>query len=370
MEAPRSSAERKSLAAFITPHGFGHAARTAAILNEIFHLRPEIDVHVYTQVPDWFFADTLEGPFHYHCLRTDVGLAQKSALEVDLEATVRELSGLYPLDPKLVVQLAVEVRQYQCQAVLCDTAALGIAVAAEAEIPSVLIENFTWDWIYSEYVDREPRFETFIVYLKNLFAEVSVHIQTTPYCGARTAERVSHVVARKPRTGPQTLRRMLGLDEDARLVLITMGGIEMQYDFIHRLKAHPEIVFIVPAAADTFVRDRNLVLLPHHTPFYHPDLVHASNLVVGKVGYSTLAEVYRAGIPFAYVPRSNFRESPVLVDFINRNMPGFEIPDDAFMDGEWIERLKDFVDLPRIERTEENGADEIARWLLPVIDSK
>ena len=37
--------------------------------------------------------------------------------------------------------------------------------------------------------------------------------------------------------------------------------------------------------------EKNLILLPHHSVFFHPDLVNASDAVVGKLGYSTLAAV-------------------------------------------------------------------------------
>ncbi|HZW05030.1 MAG TPA: hypothetical protein VFF68_13945 [Anaerolineaceae bacterium] len=355
------------LAVFITPHGFGHAARVSAVLNAIHQQYAGVSFEIFTLVPEWFFEDTIEADYRCHCVRTDVGLVQKTPQEADLNATIEQLSSFYPLDPDLISRLAGEIAAQGCQAVLCDVAPLGIAVARQAGIPSILIENFTWDWIYAGYLAEEPRFEPFNRYLQELFSRSDVHIQTIPYCGPQTAERVCHVVARKPRATPQAVRQALGLSMDATMVLVTMGGIAQQYTFLQQLTAHPEIYFVVPAAADSFVRQDNLILLPHHTPLYHPDLVAASDTVVGKVGYSTLAETYRAGIPFAYVPRSNFRESPPLTAFIRQNMPGFEIPDDEFMAGRWIERLAGLVHLPRIRRDEENGADEIARWVLETV---
>ena len=49
--------------------------------------------------------------------------------------------------------------------------------------------------------------------------------------------------------------------------------------------------------------------MPHHSAFYHPDLVNASDAVVGKLGYSTVAEAALAGVSYAYVPRNQFRET-------------------------------------------------------------
>ena len=74
--------------------------------------------------------------------------------------------------------------------------------------------------------------------------------------------------------------------------------------------ARRDVTFVIPGGADDYLWQENLVLLPHHSRFYHPDLVAAADAVVGKVGYSTVAETFHAGAPLGYVPRTRFRESP------------------------------------------------------------
>jgi len=64
--------------------------------------------------------------------------------------------------------------------VICDIAPMGIRVARAAGVPSVLIESFTWDWIYRGYaVQGLNQFET---YLQSIFAEATYRIQTQPIC--------------------------------------------------------------------------------------------------------------------------------------------------------------------------------------------
>ena len=64
-------------------------------------------------------------------------------------------------------------------------------------------------------------------------------------------------------------------------------------------------------------------LLSSRSGIFHPDIVAASDGVVGKIGYSTLAEVYAAGVPYGFVPRPRFRESDVLSAFVQEQMSGF-----------------------------------------------
>ena len=75
-----------------------------------------------------------------------------------------------------------------------------------------------------------------------------------------------------------------------------------------------------------------------------------ADAVVGKVGYSTLAEVYHAGVPFGYVMRSNFRESEPMAAFIEKEMQGVYLKESEFSSGRWIAKLQDLLNLNRVQR--------------------
>ena len=87
---------------------------------------------------------------------------------------------------------------------------------------------------------------------------------------------------------------------------------------------------ILLGGVDEISRDGAIIRLPHHSGIYHPDLVYASDALVGKLGYSTLAEVYAANVRFGYIPRRRFRESPPLAKFVEREMAGMSIDDEEF----------------------------------------
>ena len=110
--------------------------------------------------------------------------------------------------------------------------------------------------------------------------------------------------------------------------------------------------------------------VPQHAGFYHPDLVHASDAVIGKAGYSTLAEVYRAGVPFGYVIREGWRESDRLAAFIGKKMRGLAITAKAFESGAWLRRLDALLAMPRIHRRGPNGADQAADFIIELLDRK
>lgn len=352
----------RSLAYFISPHGFGHAARAAAVMNALAAREPRLHFHLFTRVPRWFFAESLRASFTYHACLTDIGLAQENALKENLPQTLRHLKEFLPFEQSLISNLSNRIARLKCRAVFCDIAPLGIVVARAAGVPSVLIENFTWDWIYAGY--RDARFANSIAYLRGVFRAADYHIQTEPICAPRTCDLMTHPVAREPHTPAKEIRARLEISPRARVVLITMGGIPQEHTFLDRLTRIAHVYFVIPGNHRRAEKRENAILLPHRSAFYHPDLVNASDAVIGKAGYSTVAEAYRAGIPFGYVPRAKFREAKTMARFIKTEMCGFEISVTDFESGHWLARLDDLFTLPRRAPRVPNGADQIAKFIL------
>ena len=356
------------IACFISPHGYGHAARAAGVMSAIHELDPGVSFEIFTAVPDWFFAESLTGAYVYHPVMTDVGLAQKTPLEQDLVETVRRLDRFLPFDPETIGQLAETVRAAQCGLVLCDISPMGIAVAERAGVPSILIENFTWDWIYEGYAGMVPGFRRHMDYLRKVFAAANHRIQAEPVCKPGHADLLVRPVSRKPRTSAPEIREALGIPLDAKAVIVTLGGIPLRQVLPDRLPGDKKMVVIMPGAADSLKKAGNFLLLPHHSGFYHPDLIRACDGVISKAGYSTLAETYYAGRPFGYISRTDFRESPVLETFIRSHMAGFPLSEKQFQTGRWMDRIEALLALPTIIRDEPNGADQAAAFILDLLE--
>jgi hypothetical protein len=355
------------VAAFISPHGFGHASRACAVMQALHDLEPLARFEIFTLVPEWFFADSLTCPFAHHQLCTDVGLVQTTPLIEDPGATLKALADFLPFDHARVVSLARTLEELDCRLVLCDISPLGIAVARRAGLPSVLVENFTWDWIYEPYLIDHPRFAQPIAALGATFAAATVHIQAEPVC--RPDVRFASVppVSRPPRTEPRLVRERLGVGPGVPIVLLTMGGVPWRHPSLGPLEGEKNAVFVVPGAADCLQRRGALLALPHRSGFFHPDLVHASDAVVGKLGYSTVAEVYAAGVPFAFVSRPTFRESGALAAFARQRMAGIPIPADGLETGTWVERVPELLKAEKLRGNRENGAAFLARAIRDLV---
>ena len=149
------------------------------------------------------------------------------------------------------------------------------------------------------------------------------------------------------------------------MIVVSMGGVPWNYgdfaDFDHSDGAW----VVVPGGSERVAHRRGrLLMLPFHSDFYHPDLVAASDLVVSKLGYSTVAEAYCAGTALAYVGRSRFPESPVLARWVEEHMVAAEIGEDALRDGAWLTAAKELLEDSARKPDEPNGAVQAAEMIL------
>ncbi len=374
------------VACCITSHGYGHAARAVSIM-EALGSRVKLQLDIITTVPVWFFEESLSVPFEYHGCEIDMGIVQSSSLQEDLAATLEKLATFYPVREEWLETVVSCLKG--CRLVLCDVAPLGILAAKAAGIPAVLIENFTWDWIYKQYAAKEKEFGYFSDYLKGIYSQVDYRIQTEPICNRLPGAVTISPASRKTKNSPEQLRSQLKT-QGRKIVLLTMGGIGWHSRGLEALTRLSEYVFIITGGAPEITFQENLRLIPQNSGFYHPDLVAASDAVIGKVGYSTLAEIYHAEVPWGYISRPGFPESNYLSAFIKSQLRGIEIPIKDFTSGQWTGVLpalielnpKDKLVLPQSDRVlgynaercneskKQNGADQAARFIESILKQK
>ena len=338
-----------ALACFITAHGYGHATRSAAVLAALRQRLPQLVLHVFTEVPEALLRTSIPGDLHIHRCWTDVGLVQSGPFAVDIAATVAELDAHLPFPDAQINALAATLRHLAIDAVLGDISALAVAVAHAAGVPAILLENFTWDWIYAGY--QHADLQRHAAYLRQWWQQADLHLQTAPLCQPQPGVTALPPISRRPRLTRQQVRQRLGVSEEQALVLLTLGGIPWTED-----APWPQppagITVLVPAADDD---QQGGIRCLRDSDWFHPDLLHAVDGVVAKVGYSTVAEAWLADVPLAYIERPGFRESAVVAAFIAAQLPSLALTTAALSNGNWAARLPELLALPRQHRQRANG---------------
>ena len=356
-----SDQRMKTIGCFITPHGFGHASRATAVI-EALNSSTQVETHIYSRIDQTIFN---QGWFDYvyHNVLTDIGFIQNDAFHLDLENTCIQLDALLPFNDSLVDSLAGKCQNHSL--LLCDISALGIAVAARAQVPSVLLENFTWYWIYAFHNRNNNQLANFSDYFRTMYAAADYHIQVQPVCSPTQADLVCNPIFRCVREEQERTRERLGC-AGKKTVLITMGGMGFQPQFERRLADYSDYIFIITGQNPMAKSAKNVILLDRITSHYHPDLINASDIVVFKSGYSTLAECYQVSKPIIFIQREGFAESMVLESFAQQKMNAIILSENDFITGDWLELLDDIQPgLPKPPPA--NGADTVAAFLAPLL---
>jgi len=353
-----------TIAYFITPHGFGHASRATAVMQAIQRLSHDVRFMIFTTVPEWFFSDQGFKQYEYISSLHDVGLAQLTPFEEDLPATLQRLKTIYPYSVDLVHNTVKRLKEASVDLVMCDIAPLGLVAAKQSGIPSLLIENFTWDWIYQPFKNGYPQFNEYIDLLDSLYPLADYRIQAEPICSPLpNVPKVNEPISRTFHHTPDVIRKQLGVPGDKKLVLISFGGNREQFTKINFLHNYSEAVFILAGRGEKQHREKNVISLPHNAPFYHPDLIQAADIILGKAGYSTLAEVALAGKPFAFISRETNIESAVLAKHITHQLPSLEISQKEYLSQSWVERMPEILKLVPTAPASVNGADLVADFV-------
>ncbi len=295
-------------------------------------------MELFTTAPLWFFESSLPDCFRYHDEMVDVGFRQRSALEYDLAATVGALDRFLPFDEATVERLAATVVKAGCRVVPCDIAPLGAPGAAAAGLPSVVVENFTWGWLYEPLHGAAPELARHGRELDGWIGRATAHVQARPVCRRDPASLLVDPVSRLPRQERDETRSDLGVASDEPLVVITLGGYGEALPYLPSLRERPDCRFLI-TGADSTRNDRNLILFDNDTPLFMPDLMRAADAAVAKLGYGTVAEVWREGVPFLGVTRADFREMPTLEAFARDELGAEVVIPDVFRSGRWVDRL-------------------------------
>lgn len=345
---------------FISSHGFGHASRACAVMDKLSKI-DQTNFFIFTSTPDWFFKNSLSFSYEYLQTQTDIGLVQATPFIEDIDKTIKALEEFLPFSEIRYEVLLRFISEKNLDLILCDISPLGLWVAEKFGIPSILIENFTWDWIYEYYLEQYPKLERHISIFRKIYQLPKIHFTCEPYCEISKNSIIVSPVFRELRSSREKIRRQLRLSDEDLLILVTMGGIPIDHIDENNILTKSNYKFLFPINnLNNKIDNENIIYLSHNHPYFHPDLVNASDLVVGKLGYSTVAEVYSLAKPFLFIGRKNFRESSVLEKFVRGTMVSDDIELNNIFSYQALEKIQKLILRTKSKNHPDNGADQIA----------
>lgn len=296
----------------VSGHGFGHAVRCAEVARALIGLG--VATVIRTDAPAWLFPEQAE---HLPSAGwpLDIGVAQHDGLELDIDETRRRWDAFgHAFDARAEVEAELLV-QHRVDVLIGDIPPLAFAAAARANVPSVALANFGWDWIYALWPDFERTVELIRAGYQRaeLLLRLPLH-STDPeaFSAFKTIQDVP-LIARRARRSRDQMRAELGLDQQAQVVLLSFGGFTAHGLDVRALEQWTDYVFVLtpPLSTTTGVRACNVLALDT-PPGDYVSLLGACDVVVTKPGYGIVADCLANRVSVLYTDRGPFREYDVL----------------------------------------------------------
>lgn len=342
-----SSPRSPSLCFYISGHGFGHAVRQIEVLDAVSERLPEIPILIRTSAPRALFERTARGTFTLAEGHVDTGAVQRDSLSVDEAETIRRAGAFHADLERRAAAEAELLRRHGAALVICDAPPLACAAAAAAGIPSVVLSNFTWDWIYEGYGEHLSEAPELLPVIRGAYALARAGWRLPMHGGFATVPGVVDLpfVARRSAASRSRdeLRSVLRLPRERRLALASFGGYGVEGLALEALDctAEWEVVLTArdaPAAARMAAR-RGVSIIAEPVLYgaglrYH-DLVKAVDVVVTKPGYGIISDCIANGTALLYTSRGRFAEYDVLVAEMPRYLRCGFIEGDDLRQGRW-----------------------------------
>lgn len=320
---------------YISGHGYGHAVRDIEIVKSLLTLQPNTEIHFRTAAPKWLFEPLLRDRIVYHERELDFGVKQNNSFSADVQATYDGYAALLDQQENLIDEEVQFLSGVQPDVILSDITPFAFDAAANYGLSAIGIGNFSWDWIYSGFLNDMPQFERIINDIKNSYAKAD-RLWRIPFYGDMSAFRnIENVplIGRRATMPRSAVRRHLGIPDstDSKYVLLGLRAADLAGVEWKTVESMKNMTFVAVSRDITL---KNCIHLKEgDMPF--EDVLNACDAVLSKPGYSMVSEVIVNQTPMVYVPRNDFLEDEELIRGLQEYAVCEELSQHDFFAGNW-----------------------------------
>jgi hypothetical protein len=288
-------------------------------------LSVEVEVTVFTALPESFFREELQRPFRRIECEIDCGCLQPDSIDVDVLGTLQTYASITADRDGIIAHWSQLLRKLKVDLVIGDIPPLAFPIARATGLPSYSIGNFTWTDIYAPYVAMHPEYQGLLAGMRADYACATAHLRLEPYHGEAPGG-ASHSVGLLARTG-QAKRAFLagqfGLNADAHWALIYIGSHGLPGIAWQQLEQYDEWQFLglydLPGASPNYRR------VEKRPDLAYADLTASCQVILGKLGYGLVGEAMAHAIPIIFPGRRNFSEYEFLKQVVEEKGLGREL---------------------------------------------
>ena len=320
---------KRHIAYYVTAHGYGHGVRSCDVLGALLAAHPGTKITVTTDLPESFLRSRLpcvDGRLAVRPGAFDVGMVQQDSIRVDVPATLDEALELLAEREKLIDYEAEMLRGEGADLVVADIPAIPLEAAAEAGVPAVAVGNFSWDWIYSPFVARDPRWRPVIRTFETGYrkAKLLLKLPFSPAMSVFPKQVDVPLLAKPGRSRREELAKMTGADSAKRWALLSFTTLDWNEAALREVETLEEHEFFTVKPLDWPGR-QNIHAVDRMTIGFS-DVLATCDAVVSKPGYGILSDCAANAKPLVYAEREDFIEYPLLERELKRYLKNVHVP--------------------------------------------
>ncbi|HEX5393302.1 MAG TPA: hypothetical protein VFW68_08475 [Rhodocyclaceae bacterium] len=323
----------------ISSHGFGHLGQAAPVLTALCQRLPNLRLTVRCGLSRHILAARLPEGFGHIREASDFGYVMKDAISIDHDASRTAYRAFHADFAGRIAREAEFLQRLKPDLVLTDVAYLPLAGAKRADIPAIAMSSLNWLDLARHFYGEEAWAAPIIAHLQAAYEGADAFIQLTPAMPMETLpnRRLVGPVARVASAEARSrLRDLLKIGADQTLVLVAMGGFDLNLP-TDRWPTDPLLRYLMPATWDC---DHPNAIAYAQNEFDFTELLRASDAVLTKPGYGTVAEAACNGVPMLYVRRDDWPEQDALMAWLHQVGRCREVKRENLDSGAWIDNLQ------------------------------
>lgn len=349
-----------SIAYYITSHGYGHGVRSCSIIRALNALYPELEIHIVSRLPQGFITNqsgSTQNPIRAKSF--DVGMVQLDSIRVDVESTLQKIGDFLRGREDLLRQEIEFISRQKISLVVADIPGIPIEAASMAGIPGVAVGNFGWDWIYSDFISRNPLWRPVVEMFREQYGKAALLLRL-PFCEKMSAfPRIEDIplVATPGVSRRAEISALTGCEERRKWILLSFTTLDWSEEALSQVELLEEYEFLTVLPLQW--RRKNIHAISREQMMF-ADVVASVDAVLSKPGFGILSDCIVNQKPLIYADRSDFLEYPILEASIRKYLKYAHIPAGKLYSGALEESLGSIWAAPGPEMHLKAGGDRIA----------
>jgi uncharacterized protein (TIGR00661 family) len=308
-----------TIAYYISDYGFGHAARSIAIIRKLLERIPTVRIIICTSYPMNFIKQSLISypNVEYRIVRTDIGYV---LVENSLEPDIAKLNQVYDhyvaAAPDQISQETDFLMDEKVRLVLSDITPIPFLCADRLGIPSIGISNFTWYTAYKNWIS-----EIKLQFLQNAYCRMDHFFALAgadePQWGSETNRTFGFFSRKVDAFELETIR--INFKNNLSKPLVYVGfGMKADIQPLHSWKIwdNKKVSFVISSSHP--INHPNVSIIPvDYIESQH--YIAAADLVITKAGWGTVSEAVCYSKPLLIVGRSAMQEDVNTIRYLQKN---------------------------------------------------